>query len=74
MLEHFPRRSAPVDREIESLVGGLIRNGNQIDALRRALGESQRIDPVVAKLLRSNRETEARLQILIAGVERRNRY
>jgi hypothetical protein len=74
MLQYFPRRAAPVDREIESLVGGLIRNGNQIEALRQALGESQRIDPVMARLVRSNRETEARLQVLIAGVERRSQY
>jgi hypothetical protein len=74
MLEHFPRRVAPVDREIESLVSGLIRNGNQIDALRQALGQSQRINPVAARLLRANRETEARLQVLIAGVERRSKY
>ena len=74
MLEQFPRRVAPVDREIESLVGGLIRNGNQIEALRAALEEPQRINPVMARLLRFNREAETRLQILIAGVERRSQY
>ena len=74
MLEHFPRRVAPVDREIESLVGGLIRNGNQIQALRDAIEEPRRIDPVLARLLRFNREAETRLQVLIAGVERRSQY
>jgi hypothetical protein len=74
MFEHFPRRFALVDLEIESLVGGLIRNGNQIEALRQALGESQRIDPAMARLLIANRQTEARLQVLIAGVERRSQY
>ena len=74
MLDHSPRRLTPVDREIQSLVGGLIRNGKQIEALRQALEEPQRINPVMAKLLRFNRETETRLQVLIAGVQRRNQY
>jgi hypothetical protein len=74
MLEHFPKRVAPVDREIAHLVGGLIRNGNQIEALRAAVSGSAQQIPGMATLLRTHRETETRLQLLIAGIERRHQY
>jgi hypothetical protein len=74
MLEHFPNRIAPAENEIESLIGGLIRNGNQIEALRQAVSGKSQIHPDLADLLVAHRETEARLQVVIAGIERRYRY
>jgi hypothetical protein len=76
-----PKQKPPVDNEIANLVDGLIRNENQIEALRQAVSgdavasEASAATDVktgIEKLTLEHREAEARLQVLIAGVERRH--